>query len=153
MLLVGGTSASCLESSGLLHCSRPWAFWQVSYRRSRLQSASSGEPAGDVLFAWPGWGVQQDLGPLGGTVGTFEISLSAEPGGDELTVFATLIDATTREVVRAWTIEATPGYTPVTRVLAFPGYSVPRRSAVAAPVSGRGFRTQLRNLWSCLSSA
>ena len=88
-------------------------------------SASSGELAGDVLLTWPGWGVQQDLGPLDGTVGTFEISLSAEPGGDELTVFATLVDATTREVVRAWTIEATPGYTPVTRSLTFPAYAVP----------------------------
>lgn len=93
--------------------------------RVTYTSASSGEPAGDVLFAWPGWGVQQDLGPLGGTVGTFEISLSAEPGGDELTVFATLVDATTREVVRAWTIEATPDYTPVARSLAFPAYTVP----------------------------
>ena len=82
-------------------------------------------PAGDVLFAWPGWGVQQDLGPLQGTVGTFRIFVSAEPGGDALTVRATLVDAATREVVRAWSIEATPGYTPVARTLAFPEYSVP----------------------------
>lgn len=94
---------------------------QVTYA-----TASSGEPAGEVLFAWPGWGVQQDLGPLSGTVGTFQISLSAEPGGDDLTVRATLIDATTREVVRAWIIEVTPSYTPVFRTLAFPGYVVPQ---------------------------
>jgi len=88
-------------------------------------SASSGQPAGAVLFAWPGWGVQQDLGPLSGTVGAFRIYLSAEPQGDALTMRASLIDANTREVVRAWTIEAAPGYTPVARTLAFPGYSVP----------------------------
>ena len=34
---------------------------QVTY-----PSASSGELSNDALIAWPGWGVQQDLGALGG---------------------------------------------------------------------------------------
>ena len=92
---------------------------QVTY-----PSASSGEPVGDVLVAWPGWAVQQDLGPLSGTVGRFQISVSAEPDGDNVTVNASLVDAATREVLRQTSIEATPAYIPVARTLSFPGYVV-----------------------------
>ena len=93
---------------------------QVTYT-----SASSGEPAGDVLIAWPGWGVQQDLGQLNGTVGRFRIWLSAAPAGHDVTVWASLVDASSREVVRQTFIEATPSYIPVARTLTFPSYVVP----------------------------
>ena len=93
---------------------------QVTYT-----SASSGEPGGDVLVAWPGWGVQQDLGHLNGTVGRFRIWLSAAPAGRDVTVRASLVDASTREVLRQTFIEATPSYIPVARTLTFPSYVVP----------------------------
>ena len=93
---------------------------QVTYT-----SASSGEPAGDVLIAWPGWGVQQDLGPVSGILGRFQIWVSAEPDGDDVTVRASLVDAATREVLRQTFIEATPSYIPVPRTLTFPSYAVP----------------------------
>ena len=93
---------------------------QVTYT-----SASSGEPAGDVLIAWPGWGVQQDLGPVSESVGRFQIWVSAEPDRDYVTVRASLVDAATREVLRQTFIEATPGYIPVPRTLTFPSYVVP----------------------------
>lgn len=88
-------------------------------------SASTGEPSSNVLVAWPGWGVQQDLGSLGGTVGTFQIDVSAGPGADHVTLWASLVDAATLEVVRETFIEATPGYVPVSRTLEFPAYVVP----------------------------
>ena len=93
---------------------------QVTYT-----SASSGEPGGDVLVAWPGWGVQQDLGHLNGTVGRFQIWLSSAPAGHDVTVWASLVDASTREVLRQTFIEATPSYIPVARTLTFPSYVVP----------------------------
>ena len=93
---------------------------QVTYT-----SDSSGEPEGDVLIAWPGWGVQQDLGALGGTVGRFQIWVSAEPDWDDVTVRASLVEASTREVLRQTFIEATPSYLPVPRTLTFPSYVVP----------------------------
>ena len=93
---------------------------QVTYT-----SASSGEPGGDVLVAWPGWGVQQDLGHLNGTVGRFQIWLSSAPAGHDVTVQASLVDASTREVLRQTFIEATPSYIPVARTLTFPSYDVP----------------------------
>ena len=93
---------------------------QVTYT-----SASSGEPGGDVLVAWPGWGVQQDLGHLNGTVGRFQIWLSSAPAGHDVTVQASLVDASTREVLRQTFIEATPSYIPVARTLTFPSYVVP----------------------------
>ena len=93
---------------------------QVTYT-----SASSGEVAGDVLIAWPGWGVQQDLGPLSGTLGGFRIWVAAEPDRDDVTVRASLVDAATREVLRQTFIEATPSYLPVPRTLTFPSYVVP----------------------------
>ena len=93
---------------------------QVTY-----PTASSGEPAGDVLIAWPGWGVQQDLGPLSGTVGRFQIWVSSALEGGEHTVKASLVDSSTNEVLRHTTIDATPSYTPVARTLTFPSYVVP----------------------------
>ena len=93
---------------------------QVTYT-----SASTGEPGGDVLVAWPGWGVQQDLGHLNGTVGRFQIWLSSAPAGHDVTVWASLVDASTREVLRQTFIEATPSYIPVARTLTFPSYVVP----------------------------
>lgn len=88
-------------------------------------SASSGEPSSNVLVAWPGWGVQQDLGSLSGTVGTFQIDVSAEPEADHVTLRASLVDAATLEVLRETLIEATPSYVPVSRTLEFPAYVVP----------------------------
>ncbi len=93
---------------------------QVTYR-----TASSGEPAGDVLIAWPGWAVQQDIGRLRGTIGRFEIWVSSDLNGDALTLLASLVDASTKDVVRQTKITTTPSYTPVARTLTFPGYEVP----------------------------
>jgi len=92
---------------------------QVTYR-----SASSGEPRYDVLIAWPGWAIQQDLGSLDGTVGPFRIWVSAERGHGVATVWASLVDASTNVVLRQATIEATPAYVPVERTLSFPSYVV-----------------------------
>ena len=47
---------------------------QVTY-----PSVSSGEPSDQILVAWPGWGVQQDLGHLSGTVGTFHVWVPLNP--------------------------------------------------------------------------
>ena len=93
---------------------------QVTY-----PSVSSGEPSDQILVAWPGWGVQQDLGHLSGTVGTFHVWVSAEPRGDHVTVWASLVDASTREVLRQSSINATPDSIAVLRTLTFPGYVVP----------------------------
>ena len=93
---------------------------QVTYT-----SASNGEPGDDVLVAWPGWGVQQDLGHLNGAVGRFQIWLSSAPAGNDVTVWASLVDASTREVLRQTFINATPSYIPVARTLTFPSYVVP----------------------------
>ena len=98
---------------------------QVTY-----PSASSGEPRGGVLIAWPGWAIQQDLGSLDGTVGPFHIWVSAEPGRGVATVWASLVDASTNEVLRQTTIEATPAYVPVARTLSFPSYVVPNGQVV-----------------------
>ncbi len=93
---------------------------QISYK-----AYSGGEPGNDVLVAWPGWAVQQDVGPVGGSVGTFQIWVSAQPGGDVLTMWASLVDASTREVVRQTSFDVRPGYFPASRNLMFPGYTVP----------------------------
>ena len=93
---------------------------QVTY-----STASSGEPTGDVLIVWPEWAVQQDLGPLNGTIGRFQIWVSSALDGGEITLEASLVDASTNEVLRQTTIDATPSYTPVARSLAFPNYDVP----------------------------
>ncbi len=89
-------------------------------------SASSSEPSHDVLTAWPGWGVQQDLGQLGGVVGDFIIWMASEPDADiRLTVIASLLDAETRDVLRQTTNYVTPAHIPVARTLRFPSYVVP----------------------------
>ena len=88
-------------------------------------SASSGEPSDQILVAWPGWGVQQDLGPITGVVGTFHVWVSAEPGGDRVTVWASLVDASTREVLRQTSINAAPDAVAVRSKLDFPSYVIP----------------------------
>lgn len=107
--------APALVALGLLASLIP----QITY-----PSASSGEPRGDVLIAWPGWAIQQDLGPLDGTVGPFHVWVSAELDRGVATVWASLVDASTTEVLRQTTIEATPAYVPVERTLSFPSYVV-----------------------------
>ena len=62
---------------------------------------------------------------MSGTLGRFQIWVSAEPDRDDVTVRASLVDAATREVLRQTFIEATPGYIPVPRTLTFPSYVVP----------------------------
>ena len=92
-------------------------------------SASSGELSKGVLIALvrrPGWGIQQDLGSLGGTVGSFQFWASAEADGPEVGVHASLVDATTLEVLRQKSVIITPAYIPVVRTLTFPGYVVPQ---------------------------
>lgn len=93
---------------------------QVTY-----SSASAGELSNNALIAWPGWGVQQDLGPLRGSVGRFEIWASAQPGGPEVKVHATLIDESTREVLRDKWLVVSPAYIPVSRTVTFPIYVIP----------------------------
>ena len=44
-----------------------------------------------------------------------------------MTVWASLVDASTRDVLRQTFIKATPGYIPVPRTLTFPSYVVPER--------------------------
>lgn len=95
---------------------------QVTY-----PSASSGEPEGEVLIAWPGWSVQQDLGPIAGTVGTFRIWISSDPSGFKaVTLNASLIDATTREVLRQALVSVSRRYIPAGHTLLFPSYVVPQ---------------------------
>ena len=89
-------------------------------------SASSGEPANNVLIVWPGWAIQQDIGPLSGPVGSFEFRASAQANGPEVSVHASLVDAATLEVVRQKSIIITPAYIPVERTLAFPTYVLPQ---------------------------
>ncbi len=105
-------------------------------------TASSGDPAGDVLIAWPGWAVQQDVGALRGTIGRFDIWVSTDPDGGELTLLASLVDAFTKDVVRQTRVLITPAYTPVARTLTFPSYAVPEGQRLllqleAAPWEGR----------------
>ena len=94
---------------------------QVTY-----SSATSGEPSNHVLTAWPGWGVQQDLGQLSGVVGRFVIWMASEPDADiRLTVIASLLDAESHGVLRQTTSYVTPSDIPVARTLSFPSYVVP----------------------------
>ena len=94
---------------------------QVTYK-----SAPTGDPASEVLIAWPGWGVQQEMAPLSGTVGGFQVWASATSGSDVVTVQASLVDASTREVLRQTTIDVEPAYIPAPRNLSFPAYVIPR---------------------------
>ena len=90
-------------------------------------SASSGVPGGSVLTAWPGWGVQQDLGPLRGTVGRFQVWVSGEQSkGDRLILQASLLDADTRDAVRETVVEVAPADIPAPRIIDFPAYAVPQ---------------------------
>ena len=105
-------------------------------------TASSGEPNDDVLIAWPGWAVQQDVGMPHGTIGRFDIWVSSDPDGGELTLLASLVDASTKAVVRQTRVLTTPAYTPVARTLTFPSYAVPEGQRLllqleAAPWEGR----------------
>ena len=86
--------------------------------------SSSGAPSGDVLVAWPDWGVEQDLGPLSGQVGHFHIWVSAAPGGAVVTVRAALVDVSTGQPVRQTSIDVTSALIPTQRSLIFPGYVV-----------------------------
>ena len=94
---------------------------QVTY-----PSATSGEPSNEVLTAWPGWAVQQDLGPLSGVAGHFDIWVASEPDADiRLTLNASLVDAADLSVLRQTTTHVTPSDIPVRRSLRFPSYVVP----------------------------
>ena len=98
--------------------------WASLIPQVRYASPSSGDPVGGVLIAWPGWGVQQELGNLSGTVGTFRIWMSAMSGTDLVTVHASLIEASTSEVIRQTTVDVDPAYIPTPRTISFPGYAV-----------------------------
>ena len=99
--------------------------WASLLPQATFSSAASGEPVGGVLVAWPGWAVQQEVGPVAGTVGRFQIWVSSEPGGAHVTLEASLVEASTRKVIRQTSIEVTPGYIPASRTLLFPHYVVP----------------------------
>ena len=101
-------------------------FWASLVPQVTYPSATSGEPSNDVLTAWPGWGVQQDLGQLRGVVGHFEIWMASPRDADiRLTVIASLLDAQDRAVLRQTTSHVTPSDIPVKRTLEFPSYVVP----------------------------
>lgn len=100
--------------------------WASLVPQITYPSASTDDRSSDVLTAWPGWGVQQDLGRLGGVVGDFVIWMASEPDADpRLTVVASLLDAETRGVLRQTTSYVTPAHIPVERTLRFPSYVVP----------------------------
>ena len=110
--------------------------------RLTYASASSGEPSGQVLVVWPGWGVQQDLGSLDGAVERFQIWISAEPDRGVATVLASLVDAATNEVLRQTTIQAAPAYVPVQRTVTFPSYGVPDGQRLALQLRVATFETR-----------
>ena len=112
-----GSAAIAIVALGLWASLLP----QVTYA-----SASSGQPQGDVLIAWPGSSVQQDLGLLGETVGTFRIWASTDPNESRgATVRASLIDFSTRVVVRQSLLRVSRGYIPTQHTLTFPRYVLP----------------------------
>ena len=87
---------------------------------------SSGEPSPSVLVAWPGWGVQQDLGRLRGTVGRFQIWVAGQQDRDtQVELSASLLDSETGNVLRQTTIDVISAHIPVVRSLDFPSYDVP----------------------------
>ena len=110
---------------------------QVTYA-----SASSGEPSGNALIAWPGWGVQQNLRSLSGDVSQFQVWVSAEPGRGVATIWASLVDASTDEVLRQVTVEVTPAYAPALRTLTFPSYRVPVGQQIALLLQVATFETR-----------
>ena len=93
---------------------------QVTY-----PSASSGTLSKEALIAWPGWGVQQDLGSLGGTVGRFQFWASSKAGGHAAVVHVALVDTATREVLRQHSIGVSASYIPTLRTVTLPSYVVP----------------------------
>lgn len=94
--------------------------------QGNFASASSGEPEGAVVIAWPAWSVQQQLGSLGGSVGAFRIWVSAGPDATrDVTVRASLLDASTGEAVRRSLLRVSRGYIPTQHTLTFPRYLVP----------------------------
>ena len=99
-------------------------FWASLVPQVTFLSASTGEPTGKVLLAWPGWSVQQDLGQLTGTVGRFRLWVSARPDGDPVTVWASLLDASTSQVLRQTAFDAPP-LSLRSRMVSFPSYEVP----------------------------
>lgn len=116
--------------------------WASLVPQITYQTTSSGEPAGDVLIAWPGWAVQQDIGTPSGTIGRFQIWVSSDINGNELTLLASLVDASTKEVLRQTRFLTNPSYTPVARTLTFPSYDVPNGQRLqlqleVAPWEGR----------------
>ena len=98
--------------------------WASLVPQVEFSTSSAGALSNEVQIAWPGWGVQQDLGDLNGSLGRFQIWTSAQAHGPEVSVYASLIDATTREVIREKSIVITPSYLPVLRTLDFPSYAV-----------------------------
>ena len=102
-------------------------------------SASGGQPEGDVVIAWPSWSVQQDLGSLDGSVGTFRIWVSADPDATrDVTVRASLLDASTREAVRRSLLRVSRGYIPTQHTLTFPRYHVPAGQRLVLQLSVGG---------------
>ncbi len=100
--------------------------WASLLPQITYSAASSGEPDGDVLVAWPGWSVQQDLGSLRETVGTFQIWASTVPSAfRDATVNASLIDASTRAIVRQAVVRVSRSHIPARHTLSFPSYVVP----------------------------
>ncbi len=109
--------AVALVALGLLASLVP----QVTY-----PTYSSGKPSPSVLVAWPGWGVQQDLGRLRGTVGRFQIWVAGQQDRDtQLELSAWLLDSETGNVLRETTIDVVSAHIPVVRSLDFPSYDVP----------------------------
>ena len=114
------------KSPWLLLALAALGLWASLILRVTYPTATSGEPSNQVLTAWPGWGVQQELGTLGGAVGEFDIWMASEPNADpRLTVNASLLDAENRSVLRQLTTHVTPSAIPVLRKLTFPSYVVP----------------------------
>ena len=68
-------------------------------------------------------------------MGRFRIYASSVPGSGRSTLNASLLDASTNEVIRQTRIELTPDLTPIPRSLIFPGYDVP---------NGQSLRLQLQ---------
>ena len=97
--------------------------WASLVPQITYASASSGEPEGDVLMAWPGWSIQQDLGPLHGSVGSFQIWVSADPTAyKDVTVNASLVDAATRDVLRQALVRVSRRYIPAVHTVTFPSF-------------------------------
>ena len=62
---------------------------------------------------------------MSGTIGQFQIWVSSALDAGDLALHASLVNASTNEVLRQTTIDARPSYTPVVRTLLFPSYAVP----------------------------